>query len=114
MPKTLSLILPETDKTSDHSLTQWITLLIEMKSDSEEEKKQKILYAWSQLDRQERFVFNKLITGGFRVGISKNLIIRSLAEATDQESTEIAHRLMGNWDPATTSYQSLILEKDEK
>lgn len=113
LAETLSLILPEADKASDHPLTHWITLLIEMKSDSEEVKKQKILHAWSQLDRQERFVFNKLITGGFRVGISKNLITRSLAEATDQESTEIAHRLMGNWDPATTSYQSLILEKDE-
>ena len=113
LAETLSLILPANEETSNKSLAYWINSLLQMDKDADSDRKIKILYAWSVLEQQERFVFNKLITGGFRVGISKNLITRSLAEATNQEPTEMAHRLMGNWDPSTTTYEDLILKKDE-
>ena len=35
--------------------------------------------AWRELDRRQRFVWNKLITGGFRVGVSQQLVTRALA-----------------------------------
>ncbi len=113
LAETLSLILPTNEQTTNESLTYWIDWLLSMEQDSELDKKRKILETWRVLDQQERFVFNKLITGGFRVGISKNLITRSLAEVTNQETTEMSHRLMGNWDPSKITYEELILKKDE-
>lgn len=112
LAETLSLITPDPKKKADGSLTHWMHYLINLEGKDEVFKKQQILEAWCHLDRQERFVFNKLITGGFRVGTSKNLIIRALAELTYSEQTEIAHRLMGKWDPAVTTYEELVLKKD--
>jgi DNA ligase-1 len=54
------------------------------------------------LNGQERFVFNKLITGGFRVGVSQRLMTRALAQATSKLEAEIEHRLMENWTPDQT------------
>lgn len=113
LAETLSLITPEPANATDQSLAYWIKHLMDLEGCDEFQKKEQIIKAWDQLIQQERFVFNKLITGGFRVGVSKNLLIRAIAEATDQEPTEIAHRLMGSWDPATITYRELILEKDE-
>jgi DNA ligase-1 len=68
--------------------------------------------AWDGLERAERLVFNKLITGGFRVGVSQKLMTRALSKATGVAETELAHRLMGDWSPETVSFESLILKPD--
>lgn len=115
LSETLSLILPKVEKSEidDQPLTFWIESLVQLEGKSDDEKKDFIFYAWEQMDRNEILYFNKLITGGFRVGVSKNLVIRALAEATDQEPSEIAHRLMGNWDPLTESFKSLVIESSQ-
>ncbi|HEX6406863.1 MAG TPA: ATP-dependent DNA ligase, partial [Gemmatimonadales bacterium] len=58
--------------------------------------------------RRERFVWNKLITGSFRVGASQRLVIRALAETSGVEEGVIAHRLMGAWEPTADFYERLI------
>ncbi len=60
----------------------------------------------------ERFLFNKLITGGFRVGVSQKLMTRALARATGKPEAELAHRLMGNWHPDDTTWHTLIEAED--
>jgi DNA ligase-1 len=42
-------------------------------------QRSQILNAWSRLNGPQRFVWNKLITGGFRVGVSRRLIVQALA-----------------------------------
>ncbi len=69
--------------------------------------------AWEQLSRQEIFVFNKLLMGSFRIGVSQTLVVRAVAEATGIESTSIAHRLMGKWLPSDTSYENLVFNESE-
>ncbi len=64
------------------------------------------------MNTTERFLFNKLITGGFRIGISQKLMTRALAQATGQPETELAHRLMGDWTPDSTTYHALIEAED--
>jgi DNA ligase 1 len=75
----------------------------------EDEKKMAILEAWNALNKNERFVFTKLITGSFRVGVSQNLVTRAVAEIYEMEKTEVAHRIMGNWSPNDTTFEELIL-----
>jgi DNA ligase 1 len=62
------------------------------------------------MNRDERFVFNKLITGSFRIGVSQKTIVNSLAKTIDLSSSVIAHRISGNWDPSTTSFNDLLSE----
>ena len=67
---------------------------------------------WSELDQIQRFVLNKIIGGAFRVGVSQELVIRALAQASGLEATTIAHRLMGAWTPTPEFYQALFSAED--
>jgi len=60
------------------------------------------------MDTDERFVFNKFITGGWRIGISQQTVVNALARATGVDASVIAHRISGDWDPAITPYQALL------
>jgi len=112
LSETISLVLPEPAETSDQSLTQWINALRDLAKVEEPERKDFVLNAWDRLGGAERFLFNKLITGGFRVGVSQKLITRALARATGKDEADLAHRLMGNWTPDTVTWDSLINADD--
>jgi DNA ligase-1 len=112
LAETISLIVPVASESSSHSLTFWIEYLIELGDLEEEEKKQRILEAWNQLDKQELWVFNKLITGGFRIGVSKNLITRALARHLDMDVNVVSLQLMGDWKPQNTSFRALFIDVD--
>jgi DNA ligase-1 len=111
LAEAISLMLPEpVDERVDMSLTDGMVKMITLQSASEDEKKQYILQHWRQLSRPSAFVFNKLILGGFRIGVSQNIVIQALALYTEKDPQAIAHMISGNWDPRTTSFSDLIHE----
>lgn len=73
-----------------------------------ESQRQRVVALWQRFDQRQLFVLGKLMTGGFRVGVSKKLVIRALAERTKIDASTIAHRLMGTWEPTEEFYHSLI------
>lgn len=109
LAETIALILPPAIRSSDRGLAYWVNFLRELSVLAEAERKEPVMEAWDQLDTTERFLFNKLITGGFRIGVSQTLMTRALAMATEKDAADLAHRLMGNWTPDSTSFQDLIL-----
>ncbi len=110
--ETIALLLPETTGRQDRSLGEWIAEINNLNTLTEEERKQWLQQSWSVMDQQERFVFNKILTGSFRVGVSQNLIIKALSEISGLEQSTLTHRIMGNWDPLTFSFYDLLQEKD--
>ncbi|UII23582.1 ATP-dependent DNA ligase [Fulvivirga ligni] len=112
LAETIALILPNPDTRTDFTLTYWIEFIQSLGGLEEEEKKAKLKDAWLSLDAIERFVFNKLITGGFRMGVSQKLMTRALSKYTGIDESSLAHRLMGNWTPETTTFHDLVLSED--
>ncbi|MEM9324222.1 MAG: ATP-dependent DNA ligase [Bacteroidota bacterium] len=108
LAETISLILPSSVTSSDRTLSGWMDYLRDLTDKSEWEKEVAIKEAWSTLSHEERFVFNKLITGGFRVGVSHNTIFKALGKVLDIDQSEVAHRLSGDWDPYHTSFHTLL------
>ncbi|MFY0614407.1 MAG: hypothetical protein JXQ99_22955, partial [Hyphomicrobiaceae bacterium] len=108
LAETIAVILPDATGGSDLSLTHWIGVTKSFAALDEAGKREQVLAAWDQLPATQRFVFNKLITGGFRMGVSQKLMTRALARATGIEEAELSHRLMGDWTPDTISYEELI------
>ena len=108
LAETIAVILPEATCGSDQSLTYWIDVTKSFAALDEAGKRDKVLAAWDLLAPTERFVFNKLITGGFRMGVSQKLMTRSLSRATGIDEAELSHRLMGDWTPDTVTYENLI------
>lgn len=112
LAETIALVLPDNTERSERSLHEWIQFLEKLKSQDEDSKKREIASAWNKLNREERLVFNKLITGGFRIGVSQQLITRALASTFDMEKSALAHRIMGNWSPFETTFTDLLFEAD--
>lgn len=113
LSETIALLLPPPGKEQDQPLSWWINYIREMDQLPETRKKKLILQAWRQMEPQERFVFNKLMSGAFRVGISQNLMVRAVSDLLGRETTTIAHQLMGNWHPDETTFNKLFDEADE-
>lgn len=111
LAETLALLIPEGKQENDRSLPEWVAFIHSLAKYDEFGKKELILDAWDRLTAQERFVFNKLMTGGFRVGVSQALLIKALSDLTGIETTVITHRLMGNWSPAHLSFSQLTSEE---
>ncbi|SER11662.1 ATP-dependent DNA ligase [Neolewinella agarilytica] len=108
LAESISLVLPPPERSSDRSLSEWIAIVEQLGTYDEDGKREAVTDAWRELDTTERYLFNKLITGGFRVGVSQKLMTRALSQATEVEETNLAHRLMGNWTPHTTTFDELI------
>lgn len=114
LAETIALLLPSPSCRSDRGLSDWIRELSDLKEKDDEAKKRIIVNSWMQLDRQERFVFNKIITGGFRIGVSQNLIAQALANFLNRDKADIAYALMGNWDPAVISFHQLFDQSEQE
>ena len=112
LAETITLLLPERSSANENTrpLHFYIEELKRIEKETEEIRKQFILSSWNEMNDAERFVFNKLITGGFRIGVSQKLMVNALAKTVQLEPSVIAHRISGNWDPSTMTFQELLSE----
>ena len=86
--------------------------LLPLREMDREDQRRTLEAVWARMDGPACFVFNKLITGGFRVGVSRTLVHRALAETAGLEPAVVAHRLMGHWRPGPDAYRALFSESD--
>jgi DNA ligase-1 len=109
LAETIALVLPPPAHASDLALHEWIeSRLLPLRELSEAEQKARLLGYWDQLGGTARFVFMKLITGNFRVGVSALLVMRAIAQAFGVEANVVAHRLAGEWSPSAAFWKSLV------
>jgi DNA ligase 1 len=113
LSETISLLLP--DPTSDDApslheiIEERVRPLAHLTRDSQ---RKMVESTWSQLNSDERLVFQKLLAGEFRIGVSKQLLMRAIAEVAGVEPAIIAHRLAGNWMPDETTLPRLLAAHD--
>ena len=92
----------------DVSLHSWVEhQLLTLKGLPEAEQQARVSAWWRELPYLQCLVVNKLLTGGFRVGVSQTLLIRALAQHLGTDIAATTHRLMGNWEPTATFWNSL-------
>lgn len=102
---------PSVDDASseDLPLSHWVErrlLLLRHLSAAEQERR--VVSWWRALSAREVFILNKLMTGALRVGVSRTLVVRALAQAFDLEKEMVAHRLMGGFEPTAAGFARLI------
>ena len=114
LAETIALLVHQETEGTAPSLSQCIEEIIAIKNKSDDEKKSYILKRWQSFNNFERFVFNKILTGGFRIGVSQKLMTRALSRAVNIDENILAHRLMGNWSPQSTTFDQLILDPNPK
>lgn len=110
LAEAISLMLPEPALEEHMALPDLMQQIQKLQKASEEEKKKFVLHHWQHLSKEACFVFDKIIIGGFRIGVSQNIIMQALAIYTQKEVQEIAHLISGSWDPYHVSFNDLIHE----
>jgi DNA ligase-1 len=111
LAETIALLLPtnEGEPPADVPLHRWVAeRLLPLATMTEEAQREAVRAAWSDLAGTERYIWNKLITGSFRVGVSEQLVARALARVSDVDEGVIAHRLSGHWAPTPESFTALV------
>ena len=113
LAETIAHILPATGVPSDRGLADWVEQrLLPLRGLSADEVLARVREDWLALDAAGRFLYVKLIGGGFRVGVSKLLVQRALAAHAGIDAKRIAQRMMGYTDarnpPSATRYEALI------
>ncbi|WP_448652615.1 ATP-dependent DNA ligase [Pseudomonas fluorescens] len=113
LAETISLLLPESPYTSEDGLAVWLEdKLLPLRGLPPLELAERLPALWAQLDQPSLMVCIKLITGSFRVGVSKLLVTRALAAMAELDSKRVAQRLVGYTDlsnrPTAEGYLKLI------
>ena len=109
LAEAIALVTPPPERSETlRTLKDWIRFMQDLKDVDEEAKRKAILEAWSQLEQDERFLFNKLLTGGFRIGVSQKMVTKALAQVLAMDENAVAHRLMGDWTPDNTTWDALF------
>lgn len=108
LAETIALLLPPGTTPMAAPLHYWLEQLQQLEKAEENIKQSFILEAWNALDSGERFVFNKLITGGFRIGVSQKMMVNALAKTYHIEAATLSHMISGNWDPRNVTIEELL------
>ncbi|MGI4856325.1 MAG: ATP-dependent DNA ligase [Janthinobacterium lividum] len=96
LAETIAHVLPPPRSTTDIGLAVWMEArLLPLRGAAPEVLAERLAAYWDELDWSGRFLLSKLIGGGFRVGVSRQLVVRSLAEVAGIDHKRIAHRMVG-------------------
>lgn len=106
--ETISLLLPPNNVRVDRELWEWMEQIHYIQTQSESDKKDFVLHSWKSLSTIERFIFNKLIGGNFRVGVSNKILLQAFADFYQKDINEITHAIMGEWNPTQNSLDDII------
>ncbi len=106
--ETLALLLPRTKAQTSPPLHQLVAERLLPLRNGGQNGRELLLQTWRELNGAERFVWNKLITGSFRVGVAQTLVARALAAVAGVEASIMAHRLMGQWQPNLEDFGRIV------
>ena len=99
LAETIAHVLPPPQRRSGEGLAHWVEQrLLPLKALSPQEQALHLREALDELDAQGRFLLVKLIGGGFRVGVSRLLVQRALAQWAGLDPKAVAQRMMGYTD----------------
>ena len=119
--ETLSLLWPQLrndirDRIHNPVVTKWVNqlsssppmhwwmedLLPAVAKMEPEEQSNAVLAIWESLPSERLFLFNKLLTGGFRIGVARGLVVKAIARGFNLKEAVVLERLMT---PGTASEQ---------
>lgn len=106
--ETIALLLPDPGAGTDASLTEiYEQSIVPLATSDDAARRAIILDAWRAMDARQRYVYQKLIRGGLRVGVQKKMVVRAIALAHDLEPAVVAARISGRMDPTAEWYRNV-------
>ncbi|MVW78749.1 ATP-dependent DNA ligase [Bordetella sp. 02P26C-1] len=114
LAETLALLIPDPEHPApERSLADWIEhVLVPVANSDEAQRREVIVSAWLGLPFDERLVFNKMLTGSLRVGVSQRMVQQALADMSGIPIARIAQRMMGTWAPSPEFLTKLLSDEE--
>ena len=109
--ETAALVLDQiaVDVTEDVALAEWVEgRILPLRNLDPVAQQERVSGWWRALDRLQRFMLLKILTGELRVGVSQTLVVRALAQSAGLPATTIAARIMGDWAPSVGWFTGLL------
>jgi DNA ligase-1 len=118
LAETISLLLPPPEARHDLGLAAWVEQhLLPLRKTAPEALPAVLRDQWQRLALDERLVYFKLITGSFRVGVSRLQVTQALAAVGGVDPKRVAQRLMGythiSGQPSADDYARLVAPESE-
>jgi len=116
LAETLNLLLADPAAPApERPLHAWIEQTLAPVAGSEPERRREaVLSGWRELPPEQRFVFNKLLTGALRVGVSQRLVQQALAQWSGVDIALIAQRMLGAWAPSPDFVAGLVSAQPQR
>jgi len=110
LAETLALLVDDPPgPVDDVPLSEWIEQrLLPVANAPVAQRRATVEAAWRSLDFEQRLLFNKLLTGALRVGVSQRLAQQALAELSGIDIARIAQRMLGEWEPGPAFMARLL------
>jgi DNA ligase-1 len=99
---------PPVSQQLDLPLSEWVQRLLRVAGGEATERQAAVTTGWDALPANERLVFNKLLTGSLRVGVSQRVVQQALAELSGIDIALIAQRMLGGWTPSAEFLNNLL------
>lgn len=118
LAETISLLLPPPEAPADLGLATWVEdHLLPMRGQPPQVQADALRAQWRMLDAQDRLVYFKLITGAFRVGVSRLQVTQALAAHAGLDAKRVAQRLMGYTHigarPGVADFEALVAPESD-
>jgi DNA ligase-1 len=109
LAETLAQLIPHPAESDSPTLSLLVVEhLLPLREMDDDKKRRAIESWWRRLGPRECYLWHKLLLGGWRVGVSRTLVARALAEVAGTTQAEMSHRLMGNWECTAAGFQVLL------
>lgn len=116
LAETVALLLPPGTAPVERGLADWLLHhLLPLRGQPPEAQAAALHTLWQQLPDDQRFICIKLMTGGFRVGVSRLQVTQALAVVAGVSTQRVAQRLMGythiGAKPTAAAYAALVAQE---
>ena len=112
LAETISLLIRGDPQAVPMSLSEIVEqILYPLVSADSSESQNILLGVWNKLRPIDLLPFHKLLTGGFRIGVSRGNLCKALADVADVEPAVISQRISGDWDPRVRTYDRIVGEE---
>ena len=113
LAETVALLLPPGTEPVERGLADWLANhLLPLRGQPPQTQAAALHTVWRQMPDDQRFICLKLITGGFRVGVSRLQVTQALAAVAGVSTQRVAQRLMGythiGAKPTDAAYAALV------
>ncbi|MDT7928302.1 ATP-dependent DNA ligase [Tepidimonas sp.] len=113
LAETVALLLPPPSAPQERALAAWMDEVLSLRELPPEARDEALREQWQRLPAEQRLVHGKLITGGWRVGVSRQGVASALAAIASVPSTVMLERLMGytraQVRPTASAYRALLV-----